>query len=137
MIAEVFLDSNILLYASSCAAEDREKREAAEKLILETRFALSTQVLQEYIANALRKKALGITERNIDATLEVALHCLVIPITLELVVVATRIRRRYELTQWDATIIAAAKEAGCERVYSEDFNQGQTYDGIKVVNPFV
>lgn len=57
MSAEAFLDSNILLYASSSAPEDREKRLCAENLILQTDFALSAQVLQEYIANAIKKRS--------------------------------------------------------------------------------
>jgi predicted nucleic acid-binding protein len=38
---------------------------------------------------------------------------------------------------WDATIIAAAVELGCSTLYSEDLNHGQSYDGVKVVNPFL
>lgn len=59
MSAEVFLDANILLYASSAAAADAEKRERAQALMIEERFALSAQVLQEFIANALRKNPLA------------------------------------------------------------------------------
>lgn len=72
MTAEVFLDSNILLYACSAAPGDAEKQVIAERLILEGDFALSTQVLQEFVANALRKKTLGISENGIDATLELS-----------------------------------------------------------------
>ena len=64
MTADVFLDSNILLYASSSAPADAGKRKRAVELIMETRFALSGQVLQEFIANALRKKSLGIPEKR-------------------------------------------------------------------------
>lgn len=72
MTAEVFLDSNILLYACSAAPGDAEKQVIAERLILESDFALSAQVLQEFVANALRKKTLGISENGIDATLELS-----------------------------------------------------------------
>jgi len=136
MSADVFLDSNILLYACSSAAEDTGKREIAEDLILNTRFSLSAQVLQEFIANALRKKSLGITEANIDAMLELATHARVLPVTHELVVSAVTIRRRFQLSHWDATIIAAAAELGCGTLYSEDMNHGQDYGGVRVLNPF-
>jgi predicted nucleic acid-binding protein len=72
MTAEVFLDSNVLLYACSSAPDDAEKRRVAEDLILSGTFALSAQVLQEFIANALCKPRLGISEGNIDATLQMA-----------------------------------------------------------------
>ena len=137
MIAEVFLDANILLDACSSAPADRAKQQRAEALILNTPFVLSAQVLQEFIANALRKRALGITEANIDATLELASHVRVLPITHELILIAVAIRRRFQVSHWDSTIIAAAKELGCKTLYSEDLNHDQDYDGVTVINPFL
>ena len=58
------------------------------------------------------------------------------PITHEIVVAAVILRRRFQLAQWDATILAAAAELGCSTVYSEDMNDDQAYDGVRVVNPF-
>lgn len=136
MTGEVFLDSNVLLYACSVAREDASKRKVAEDIILQGSFALSAQVLQEFIANALRKPRLGISESNIDATLRMSAMVRVQPITHELVVSAVILRRRYPLSHWDASIIAAAAELGCGTVYSEDMSDGQDYGGIRVVNPF-
>lgn len=136
MIGEVFLDTNVLLYACSAAAEDAGKRRVAIELILGGAFALSAQVLQEFIANALRKPQLGITESNIDATLRMAATVRVQAITHEVVVSAVIFRRQFHLSQWDATILAAAAKLGCTTVYSEDMNDGQTYAGVMVVNPF-
>ena len=137
MIGETFLDSNVLLYACSSAPEDARKRRVAEDLILNTPFALSAQVLQEFIANALRKKALGITEANIDATLELATRVRVQPVTHELVISAVIFRRRFHLSQWDATILAAAAELGCKTLYSEEMSHGQHYGDVRVINPFL
>lgn len=137
MTAEVFLDANILLYACSKAPQDDDKNQRAKHLMLSTPFALSAQVLQEFIANALRKKALGISEANIDATLELASHVRVLPVTHELILIAVAIRRRFRVSHWDSTIIAAAKELGCKTLYSEDLNHGQDYDGVRVTNPFL
>ena len=136
MTAEVFLDSNVLLYACSSAPEDVEKRRVAEDLMLGRPFALSAQVLQEFIANALRKPRLGISEGNIDATLQMASLVRVQSVTRELVLSAVTLRRRYKLSQWDATILAAAMELGCGEVYSDDMNDGQDYGGVRVINPF-
>jgi predicted nucleic acid-binding protein len=137
MIDEVFLDSHVLLYACSSAAGDAEKRRVAEKIIIHDRFALSAQVLQEFIANALKKKSLAISEANIDATLELASLVRVLPVTHELVVSAVILRRRYQLSHWDATILAAAAELGCKTLYSEDLNHDQEYAGVRVINPFL
>lgn len=137
MTAEVFLDSNILLYACSAAPADREKQAIANRLILETDFALSAQVLQEFVANALRKKALGISEGNIAATMELSGCVPVLPVTRELVMSAIIIRLRFGVSHWDSTILAAAKELGCHTLYSEDLNHGQDYAGVRVINPFI
>ena len=41
-----------------------------------------------------------------------------------------------QLSFWDSLILASAKACGCTTVYSEDLNDGQTINGVKVVNPF-
>ena len=136
MTAESFLDANILLYACSAAPQDAVKQQRAADLILNTSFALSAQVLQEFVANALRKKALGITGSGIDAAMELASHVRVLPVTHELIIAGVALRRRYQVSHWDATIIAAAQQLGCDTLYSEDLNHGQIYDNVRIVNPF-
>jgi predicted nucleic acid-binding protein len=137
MTAEIFLDTNILLYACSAAPADADKQKRAAELISDSRFALSAQVLQEFIANALRKKALGISETGIDALLELAGQVPVLPVTRELVLSAVILRRRFQISHWDASILAAGQELGCHTLYSEDLNHGQNYGGLRVVNPFL
>jgi predicted nucleic acid-binding protein len=105
--------------------------------MIATPFALSAQVLQEYIANALRKKQLGISETNIHAMLELAATATVLPVSLELILTSVQIRRKFQVSHCDATIIAAAMELGCSTLYSEDLKHGQNYDVVRVVNPFV
>jgi predicted nucleic acid-binding protein len=64
-------------------------------MAMNTRFGLSTQVFHEFIANALRKRELGISESAIDATLALGTWVPVIPLTLEILMVGVGIRRRY------------------------------------------
>jgi predicted nucleic acid-binding protein len=53
------------------------------------------------------------------------------------VVTATVVlRRRYRLSQWDATILAAAAQLGWATIYSEDMNTGLEVAGMRVFNPF-
>jgi len=136
MTAEVFLDTNIFLYACSSAPDDGAKQARAAALILDQRIAFSAQVLQEFIADVLGKKTLGISEAGIDAFMELSGHVPVLPVTRELVLSAVILRRRFQLSHRDATILAAAQELGCHTLYSEDFQHGQDYDGLKIVNPF-
>ncbi len=135
--AEAFLDTNILLYACSSAADDAAKQRRAADLIQNTSYGLSSQVLQEFLANALRKKALGITKKQMDATLELATHVPVLPVTLELIIAGVNLRDRFQISHWDSTIVAAALSLGCQTLYSEDFHHGATYEGLRIVNPFL
>lgn len=136
MTAASFLDTNIFLYAGSRAPADAKKQRIAADLIRKWDFAISAQVLQEFIANALGKKALGFSEAGIAATLESLRDATVLPITGELVEKAFLLRRRFHISYWDAAILAAALELGCQTLYSEDLNHGQSYDGVRVINPF-
>jgi predicted nucleic acid-binding protein len=49
---------------------------------------------------------------------------------------AIAIARRYQLGLCDALILAAARLAGAELVYSEDMQHGQHIDGVRILNPF-
>jgi predicted nucleic acid-binding protein len=132
----IFLDTNILLYAGSNAAKDARKKEIAVAIIGSDDFAISAQVVQEFLANALRKPELGISETSIQATLESLRDVTVLPVTYDLIVRAWGLRKRFIVSHWDAAILAAALELGCHTLYTEDLSDGQNYDGVRVVNPF-
>ena len=132
-----FFDTNIFLYAASNAAEDLEKRQRAIQLIRDRPCVISAQVLQEFIANVIRKKSLGLDESHISGLMDFFSEGTVQPITRELVQDACRIRRRFGISHGDATIVAAAIKLGCKILYSEDLNHRQIYDGVEVINPFL
>ena len=58
------------------------------------------------------------------------------PISRALVLEAIDAKQRFGVSYWDAAIVTAARQMGCQTVYSEDLNHGQIYDGVTVVNPF-
>ena len=53
-----------------------------------------------------------------------------------LMMAALDVEKRYRLSYWDAMIVAAAQHAGVETLHSEDFNDGQAFGPVRVVNPF-
>jgi predicted nucleic acid-binding protein len=57
-------------------------------------------------------------------------------LTLAVLDDALDVKARFQLSYWDAAIIAAARASGCTEVLSEDLNDGQDYGGVRVVNPF-
>jgi predicted nucleic acid-binding protein len=137
MATDVFIDTNILLYAASSAPHEAGKAEIARKLLVEMRFGSSIQVIQEFYVNATGKLARHIPGEKVAEVLALLKIQPVVPLTWDLFEAAWKIRTRYQISYWDAAIVAAAKEIGAAIVYSEDLAHGQVYDGVRVVNPFV
>jgi len=135
MRAESFLDTNILLYAASRKEEEKEKRKVARALLSRDGAGLSVQVLAEFYVNAISK--LNLPEDRVMAVLAKLGSYPVLPVDESVFWSALEIRKRYGISYWDGSIIAAAVELGCDTVFSEDLNHGQIYAGVKVVNPFV
>jgi predicted nucleic acid-binding protein len=136
MTAKFFVDTNVLVYAASNASADQARRDLALQLLDQSDLALSAQVLAEFYSVATSKAKLNLTHDEAVVLLQ-SLACIpVCPITRELVMEAVELRHRYQISYWDAAIIAAARQMGCGTVYSEDLNAGQNYDGVTVVNPF-
>ena len=133
-----FLDTNILIYAVSPAAEDAAKRNVALEILSGSELALSTQVLQEFYVQATRPSRQGaLTHQEAVSFCESMTRFPIYPVSLDVVRMAFDIRSRFGLSYWDSAILAAARLAGCEAVYSEDLSHTQDYDGILVINPFV
>ncbi len=136
MTAQFFIDSNVLLYAGSQHPDDQAKRKIVLDLLRKPGLGFSAQVMQEYFSVAYTKARLGISLEVAMENLEWLARRTTLPITPNLVVMATRTAARYQISYWDAAIISAAKVLGCHTLYSEDLNSGQEYDGVRVVNPF-
>lgn len=134
--ADVFLDTNILLYAALGRADAPEKYERSVEL-LTTRFGTSAQVLAEFYINAQRKGPRPLTS---DEAREWVLRLSKKPFQpVDFRVVRDGIEhgRRYRISYWDGAILAAAERLGARIVYSEDLNHGQTYGSVRVENPFL
>lgn len=133
----VFLDTNIFLYVVSRAEADQSHKQIAQCLIAESDFGISVQILQEFMDVTLRKKQLGLSIEEITGMVN---YMATYPVAETSVALARRafdMKNRFQIRYWDAAIIAAAQELGCHTLYSEDFNHGQDYDGVRVVNPFL
>ena len=136
MRAEVFCDSNVLLYAASNADEDAAKRAAARRILALPGVGFSAQVLQEFYVNATRKRALRLSEDEAMQILTALRGFPILPVTEELVFAAIDMKNRFQISYWDAAIVAAASALGARELFSEDLNDGQLYGAVRVVNPF-
>ena len=95
------------------------------------------QVLQEFYHPSTRQGRPGrLTHADAMRFIEPLLLLPIEPLRLGVFRAAVSISQRYRLSYWDGAILAAARAAGCEIVYSEDMSAGRDYDGVKVVNPF-
>ena len=121
MSDRVFFDTNIFLYAGSRASQDQEKQKIAAELFRSNDFVLSSQVLQEYIANVLRKPELGLTGENVRQLFDALREVEILSVSRELVQQAFELRERFNISHWDAAIIAAAEELSCHTLFTEDF----------------
>ena len=127
-----FFDSNILIYAYSTDA----RRQRALTTIAGG-GAISAQVLNEF-TNVLRKK-----QKQDWPIIEAAVQCLrfrfpdIVPLTSDTHAAALALARDHTLAFYDALIVAAAIEAGCDTLYSEDLQHGRSVGGLTIVNPFL
>jgi predicted nucleic acid-binding protein len=138
MTARTFVDSNILIYAHDADAGSKQQRAAAQLTELWTSGAgqLSTQVLQEFYVNVTRKIRLPLTASVAREVVRDYAVWIQSAITATTIVRASEIGEIWQISFWDAMILAAAEQSGAERLLTEDLNAGQKIAGIEIVSPF-
>jgi predicted nucleic acid-binding protein len=133
----LFVDTNVLLYAVSTAAEEQPKARAARAILDRENLALSVQVLQEFYVQATRPtKPERLNHEQATALIEAFCRFPVQEMTLPLLTASLETKNRYQISLWDAAIIEAARTLGCHKVLTEDLSHGQSFDGVVVECPF-
>jgi len=132
----VFFDTNVLVYAVD-RAQPAKRSVAMELLgrhVREHSLVVSTQVLQEFYAVAIRRKLL----EPADALEMVAAlaRAPVVPSSGEFVVRAIALAQRHRLSSWDGLVVQAALDARCRILLSEDLGAGTRFGELEVWNPF-
>ena len=101
-----------------------------------TDVCLSTQVLGEfYRAVTSPRRAVRLKHEEAVAWVQLWKRHDVRPTTVAHVDLALEIAARFQVSYFDALILAAARLAGCTTVFSEDLQAGQDYGGVRVENP--
>ena len=134
-----FLDSNIFIYLFDEA--DERKRGRAQQIVesgLQTNsVSISSQVVQETLNVVTRKLATPMTVEGARSFMQdVLLPLWRISPSLALYNRALDVQSRYRYSFYDSLIVAAALDAGCDRLYTEDLLDGQRIEGLKIENPF-
>jgi predicted nucleic acid-binding protein len=97
----------------------------------------SVQVLNEFYVNATRKLAFPMSPAEAWHDVECFAAWKPVPMDMELMHGAWRIQARFGHSWWDSLIVAAAEQAGCVILYSEDLQHNQQFFGVRVCNPFL
>lgn len=133
MSANVFLDTNIIIYGYS--QDEPEKRQRARECAQAHESWISTQVLNETV-NTLKRK-FSLDYRQIGAVVdELSQQSQIVIVSVDTIHKALEVAQRYQYSYFDSLIIASALEVGCDRLYSEDLQDGQKIDNIlTLINP--
>jgi predicted nucleic acid-binding protein len=135
-VAKAFFDTNILLYMYG-GSDPAKQAKAAELFNAQTRTAravVSTQVVQEFYAVATRN--LGMASEVAARIVRSLLSLPLVIIDADSILTALAMEERYQISFWDALIVAATEAAGAQVLYTEDLNDGQQYGQVVVRNPF-
>jgi len=129
---KAFFDTNILVYAQEVSGKGAVARD-----LLGEGGIISVQVLNEFASVSLRKQArtwAEIEEAIADVLILVEKP---LPLTLGVHEAARRLAREHRFAFYDALILAAAIEAGWDRLYSVDLQHGCAIAGLTILNPFI
>jgi predicted nucleic acid-binding protein len=131
-------DTNVLVYATERRQSARGRR--ARTLIARGMHAgtavLLLQSLTEFSSVAIRKAGIAVAEvqRVIESWRAVLpVH----PAAESDLYDALDMIRSHHLSFWDALLWASARRVGVRHLLSEDFQDGQSLDGVRFINPFV
>jgi predicted nucleic acid-binding protein len=135
----VFVDTNVLLYAFD--DRDAAKRDQARAWLSwcwqSSVGRVSTQVLHEFYANALRKFTRSLPTHKARAEVWRLRAWKPWIVDEDTVDAAWDLQDRVGLNYWDALMVAAAQQQGCRYLLTEDLQHQQQIDGVQVLNPFL
>jgi predicted nucleic acid-binding protein len=130
----IALDSNILIYNHSL---DYESKRLIARDFFKENPVISSQVISEYI-NVMKRNFKMQKQELLNLCSLWLEKCSIQPVVLSTIKLAQNLINRYDFQIFDGIIIAAALEANCHTLYSEDMQNGQIIENtLRIVNPFV
>lgn len=133
-----FVDTNILVYAknSSFASKHAIALELLDELWRTKTGVISTQVLIEFHNVVTRKFRPPLSPADARVAIERFGEWPVIQTDVALILRASSLHQRHQISFWDALIVEAARRGGAAILLSEDLQAGRTIEGVRIVNPF-
>ncbi len=136
MIAEAFVDTNILIYAAAGLHDFPERHARSWEIIGPARYGMSGQVLAEFYVNVVKKPQVPLSLSEAASWIENLKTLPIVPIDGDVVSEAIVCSQRYQISYWDAALIIAAERLEAPILYTEDLNHQQKYGSVTVINPF-
>jgi len=136
-MSKIFVDTNILIYSIDQFDPIKQKKCRSLLKILTDDFqgVISTQVMQEFYVITVKK--FGADPLMIKDILHAYERFETVIITPDIIKDAIDCSIINRLSFWDALIVVAAESAQCEKLWSEDLNDGQVIRGVQVENPLI
>lgn len=139
MSGNYFLDTNIFVYSFDTSDPSKQQKATAlvRQALQDGNGVISSQVVQEFINVATRKFSVPLTPGDCGKYFETVLASLCrVYANNDLYILALEVMERWGYAFYDSLVIAAAIQADCGILYSEDLHDGHNILGLTIVNPF-
>ena len=138
MTGPVFVDTNVLVYRyDNSEPAKRNRADQWHTMLWRHRLGrLSFQVLQELYATLTRGRGVNFDPAEAREIVVELLEWQPRQIDVSILQRAWFLQDRFNLSWWDALIVAAAQASECPVLLTEDLQDGQVLDGVRVVDPF-
>jgi predicted nucleic acid-binding protein len=136
MPAEVFLDTNILVYCFDAGSPVKQRK--AKDLLAGSGWFVSWQVIQEFSFVALHRFKVPLMPRDLSdyVSLKPWPRCKILPSEV-LLTKAIAIHARYGFRYDDSLVVESAIAGSAKTLFSEDLQHGQSIDSLTIQNPFL
>jgi predicted nucleic acid-binding protein len=138
MAANIFVDTNVLVYSRDASEPQKQEQAMAWMAHLWTMRMgrLSYQVLQEFYITVTEKLDPGLDRESARKDIRSLLAWRPVAVDNRVFDGAWHIQDRYGLSWWDALIVSAAQLADCRYLLTEDLQDAQVFANLQIVNPF-
>lgn len=135
-----FLDTNVFIYSfdRTAPAKARKAEQLIRQAIKTQKGVVSFQVVQEFFNAALRRFQRPLKTREAELYLGTVFRPLLrVQSSIALYSEALRLQEKHMLSWYDSVILAAALQAECDVLFTEDLQHGQQFRNLQIVNPFL
>ena len=138
MTGPVFVDTNVLVYRADASDPVKQARaDAWYRFLWRSRAGrLSFQILLELYSILTRKLTPGFDEPEAREIVRELTAWRPVVVDLPVVERAWLLQKDHLLSWWDSLVVAAAQTCECRVLLTEDLQDGQVFDAVRVVSPF-